>query len=220
MAQPYAAPICNQPITFPVGLTVNGCDAKLETVRIRRMPTRSLTTCRLARRSRLPGHTSLPVDLLRPRNAAASIRCPDPAVRRGAQLLSKRHGHREAAVHACAQSSPRTCEPTATRSTPTGSKPPRSLAQPGVNPRCLRREYELITHTSGGALEFNDQINDQNLLGANVNYTQAQRRPFNNTSAIAGAGTSPIGYMTGTGRPHVLRRSHGTGRSVPGQLVL
>jgi hypothetical protein len=60
-------------------------------------------------------------------------------------------------------------------------------------------QYILPTHTLGGALEFNDQINDQNLLGANLNYTTANVIRFNNTSAysscLSGLGCSPIGYL-------------------------
>jgi Carboxypeptidase regulatory-like domain len=56
-------------------------------------------------------------------------------------------------------------------------------------------QYDLMTHSVGGALDFNDQINDQNLVTADYNYTQAGVIRFNNTSAIAGAGTTPIGYM-------------------------
>ncbi|HKE36363.1 MAG TPA: TonB-dependent receptor, partial [Candidatus Baltobacteraceae bacterium] len=57
-------------------------------------------------------------------------------------------------------------------------------------------QYDLMTHSSGAALDFNDQINDQNLVTASYNYTQAGVIRFNNTSAIAGAGTTPIGYMS------------------------
>ncbi len=75
-------------------------------------------------------------------------------------------------------------------------------------------EYQLITHTIGGALEFNDQINDQNLLGANLNYTSANVTRFNNSSAIAGAGTSPIGYVSGGTSNLACHDSH-SGQTVP-----
>ncbi len=62
-------------------------------------------------------------------------------------------------------------------------------------------QYDLMTHTAGGALEFSDQINDQNLISANYNYSTANVIRFNNTSAFAsclsGSGCSPIGYMAG-----------------------
>ena len=45
-------------------------------------------------------------------------------------------------------------------------------------------QYQLITHTAGGALDFQDQLNDQNLLSLNGNYTTAGVIRFNNSSAI------------------------------------
>jgi hypothetical protein len=55
-------------------------------------------------------------------------------------------------------------------------------------------QYQLITHTAGGALDFQDQLNDQNLLSLNGNYTTAGVSRFNNSTAYGG--TSPIGYMS------------------------
>ncbi|MFY9886634.1 MAG: TonB-dependent receptor [Candidatus Cybelea sp.] len=64
-------------------------------------------------------------------------------------------------------------------------------------------QYLLITHTSGGSLSFNDQINDQNLIDLSGNYTSASVTRFSNNSAYAvclsGSGCSPIGYMAKTG---------------------
>jgi Carboxypeptidase regulatory-like domain/TonB-dependent Receptor Plug Domain len=62
-------------------------------------------------------------------------------------------------------------------------------------------DYELMTHTSGGALDFQDQLNDQNLLGLDGNYTTAGVIRWNNSSAYAGClgsciDGSPIGYMS------------------------
>jgi len=56
-------------------------------------------------------------------------------------------------------------------------------------------QYDLMTHTSGGALDFQDQINDQNLLSLNGNYTTAGVIRFNNSSAYGD--DSPIGFMAG-----------------------
>ncbi len=56
-------------------------------------------------------------------------------------------------------------------------------------------QYDLITHTSGGALDFQDQLNDQNLVTLDGNYVTAGVIRFNNSSALAG-NTSPIGYMS------------------------
>ncbi len=60
-------------------------------------------------------------------------------------------------------------------------------------------EYTLITHTSGGALSFQDQINAQNLISLDGNYTSASVDRFNNTSAYANclSSCSPIGYRAG-----------------------
>ncbi len=58
-------------------------------------------------------------------------------------------------------------------------------------------QYQLLTHTSGGALDFQDQINDQNLVSLDGNYTTAGVIRFNNATAYGGA--SPIGYMAKTG---------------------
>ncbi len=69
-------------------------------------------------------------------------------------------------------------------------------------------QYQLITHTSGGALDFQDQLNDQNLVSLDGNYTTAGVIRFNNSSAYAGCAPgffnypnacSPIGYMSGSG---------------------
>jgi hypothetical protein len=68
-------------------------------------------------------------------------------------------------------------------------------------------QYTLITHTAGGALSFQDQINDQNLIGIDGNYTTASVNRLNNTSAYLGCAPaqifqpnlcSPIGYMAKT----------------------
>ena len=58
-------------------------------------------------------------------------------------------------------------------------------------------QYQLITHTAGGALDFQDQLNDQNLLSLDGNYTTAGVTRFNNSTA--NGAVSPIGYMAKTG---------------------
>ncbi len=57
-------------------------------------------------------------------------------------------------------------------------------------------QYQLMTHTAGGALDFQDQLNDQNLLTVDGNYTTAGVIRWNNSSALAGVEDSPIGYMS------------------------
>ncbi len=66
-------------------------------------------------------------------------------------------------------------------------------------PSALAAQYQLITHTSGGALDFQDQINAQNLLSIDGNYTTASVIRFNNSSAYGAV--SPIGYMGKAGGP-------------------
>jgi hypothetical protein len=71
-------------------------------------------------------------------------------------------------------------------------------------PSATAAQYELITHTSGGALDFQDQINDQNLVSIDGNYTTAGVIRFNNSSAYSGClgacgAGSPIGYMAKSG---------------------
>ena len=46
-------------------------------------------------------------------------------------------------------------------------------------------QYQLITHTAGGALNFQDQLNDQNLITLDGNYTSATVIRFNNSTATA-----------------------------------
>jgi len=43
-------------------------------------------------------------------------------------------------------------------------------------------DYELITHTKGGELQFADQINPQHLIQATANYTTANVARFNNST--------------------------------------
>lgn len=71
-------------------------------------------------------------------------------------------------------------------------------------PSATAAQYQLLTHTAGGALDFQDQINDQNLISLDGNYTTASVIRFNNSSAYGGClGAcgfgSPIGYMSGSG---------------------
>ncbi|MDQ6930397.1 MAG: TonB-dependent receptor [Candidatus Eremiobacteraeota bacterium] len=54
------------------------------------------------------------------------------------------------------------------------------------------RDYELITHTRGGSLQFADQINSKNLLQATVNYTTASVSRYNNLTF----GTQPTTAAT------------------------
>jgi len=86
-------------------------------------------------------------------------------------------------------------------------------------PSAISSEYQLITHTRGGALEFQDQLNDQNLISLGGNYSTASTIRFNNYSGYAGCrGTcingSPIGYMSPGANGFNCLDSH-NGKAVP-----
>ncbi|HEY1883869.1 MAG TPA: TonB-dependent receptor [Candidatus Cybelea sp.] len=80
-------------------------------------------------------------------------------------------------------------------------------------------EYQLFTHTAGGALDFQDQLNSENLLTADGNYTTASVIRTNNSSAFAnclsGSGCSPIGYMQGNKCYNPVPTTGGKPQSVP-----
>ncbi len=57
--------------------------------------------------------------------------------------------------------------------------------------------YDLITHTAGGELQFADQLTDKHLIQLTANYTQASVVRFNNSGFTGG--TSPIGYISQSG---------------------
>ena len=61
-------------------------------------------------------------------------------------------------------------------------------------------QLQLFTHTSGGTLDFEDQINRQNLISLDGNYTTAGVIRVQNNTAFGGA--SPIGYMAKTGNTY------------------
>lgn len=57
--------------------------------------------------------------------------------------------------------------------------------------------YDLITHTAGGEIQYANQINSQHLIELTGNYTTADVSRYNNTGYIAGS--SPIGYISQNG---------------------
>jgi hypothetical protein len=79
-------------------------------------------------------------------------------------------------------------------------------------PSPISAQYLLLTHTSGGALNFQDQLNDQNLVSLDGNYTTANVTRFNNSSALGV--DSPIGYMSGGVGNFVCHDAH-NGNAVP-----
>jgi hypothetical protein len=64
----------------------------------------------------------------------------------------------------------------------------------GIPTTAASAQYDLMTHTSGGALDFQDQVNDQNLVSLDGNLTTASVIRFNNGNALGV--DSPIGYMS------------------------
>lgn len=62
----------------------------------------------------------------------------------------------------------------------------------GISPN-----YNLITHTTGGDLAYENQINDQNLVSFDSNYVQANTSRFNNTGYLAEV--SPVGLISKSG---------------------
>ena len=74
-------------------------------------------------------------------------------------------------------------------------------------------QYQLITHTAGGALDFQDQLNSQHLITLNGNYSTAAVVRLNNNSALAGVEDSPIGYMSGGAGGYVCYGNRGNNPS-------
>jgi hypothetical protein len=89
-------------------------------------------------------------------------------------------------------------------------------------------QYQLMTHTAGGALDFQDQLNDQNLVSLDGNYTTAGVIRFNNESAYAGCSPgffgfpdqcSPIGYMSNKSGAYTCYSPTGGSGSAAGSAV-
>ncbi len=83
----------------------------------------------------------------------------------------------------------------------------------GVPTNGAAAQYDLYTHTSGGALDFQDQLNDQNLISLSGNYSTASVIRFNNSSAFGP--DSPIGYMSSNGKGGYTCYDPGSGAAQP-----
>ncbi len=59
--------------------------------------------------------------------------------------------------------------------------------------------YDLITHTAGGELQFADQLTSAHLLELTANYTTANVIRFNNSGFTSGPSASPIGIVSDSG---------------------
>ncbi|MBV9736883.1 MAG: carboxypeptidase regulatory-like domain-containing protein, partial [Candidatus Eremiobacteraeota bacterium] len=64
-------------------------------------------------------------------------------------------------------------------------------------------DYELITHTKGGELQFADQINPQHLLQATANFTTANVSRFNNSTWSIGANPRVSSLVDANGNCYV-----------------
>lgn len=215
---PYAAPVCNQPITFPVGLTVNGCVPSSKGA-YTPYADQIAYNVPFGTPVATATHTSLPSIYFAPATPQHQFDAPIPLFDEGLNSYQNDTGIVKLQyTHALSQAAYVRVYGYTFYSDWLQTAP-LSGATDQTQPALPSPEYDLITHTSGGAVEFNDQINDQNLLGADVNYTQANVTRFNNTSALAGQGTSPIGYMSGSGNNFTCYdaapASAGGGKAVP-----
>jgi hypothetical protein len=62
---------------------------------------------------------------------------------------------------------------------------------------CCANNYLLNTHTTGGELQFSDQLNDKNLIQITSNYTSARVLRDNNTTNLTAG--NPFGIVAGNG---------------------
>jgi len=60
------------------------------------------------------------------------------------------------------------------------------------------KDYELISHTRGGEVQFASQLGAKNLLTATANYTTATVSRFNNSTFNTTAGTAATSFTDGT----------------------
>ncbi|HUN28909.1 MAG TPA: TonB-dependent receptor [Alphaproteobacteria bacterium] len=86
-----------------------------------------------------------------------------------------------------------------TQAGPDGVYSDYSFGVGGPTDGAIAANYDLITHTAGGELQFADQLNSQHLLQLTGNYTTATVSRFNNTGYIYSGGGSPIGYIADNG---------------------
>jgi hypothetical protein len=195
---PYANPVCNQPISFPVGLTVKGCvpgkggyfpyaDSIAYNV-----PFGTVIGT--------PGHTALPGVYSAPGTPQHQFDGPIPLYDNSLSPVSNDTGIAKLQYTYALSTSAYLRIYGYSFYSDWLQESPLYGGTGGAVPTVPSPEYQLYTHSAGGAVEFNDQINDQNLLGVDYNYTTANVTRFNNGSAIAGEGNSPIGYMAKTGK--------------------
>jgi Carboxypeptidase regulatory-like domain/TonB-dependent Receptor Plug Domain/TonB dependent receptor len=192
---PYAQPVCNQPISFPVGLTVKGC---VPSAKGGYFPYADSIAYNLPFGSVIgtPGHTALPGVYMAPGTPQHQFDGPIPLYDNSLSPVSNDTGIAKLQyTYALSTSAYLRIYGYSFYSDWLQESPLFGSTEEG-SPSVPSPEYQLYTHSAGGALEFNDQINDQNLLGVDYNYTTANVTRFNNSSAIATLGNSPIGFMS------------------------
>jgi hypothetical protein len=77
----------------------------------------------------------------------------------------------------------------------------------------LSPNYDLITHTAGGMLQYFNQLNDKNLLQFTGNYTHANVGRFNHVGGgSTGTGSTPLGLISldSSGNYHCWSASSGS----------
>ena len=211
---PYGAPLCNQKITFPVGLTVTGCTAAPGTAYA---PYADGVAYNLPFGSTVatPGHTALPGVYAAPDTPAHQFAGPIPLYDQSVTPLQNDTGVTKLQyTYALSSSAFLRAYGYTLYSDWLQTSPLFGSTGQGI-PSVPAAQYDLMTHSAGGALEFNDQVNDQNLVGADLNYTSASVVRFNNSSAIAGGNVSPIGYMSLGGNGSATCYDAHNGKSVP-----
>jgi hypothetical protein len=195
----YAQPTCNQPISFPVGLTVKGC---IPSSKGGYFPYADSIAYNLPFGTVIgtPGHTALPGVYSAPGTPQHQFDGPIPLYDNSLSPVSNDTGIAKLQYTYALSTSAYLRVYGYTFYSDWLQESPLFGSTGEGSPSVPSPEYQLYTHSAGGAVEFNDQINDQNLLGVDYNYTTANVTRFNNSSAIAGAGNSPIGYMAKSGK--------------------
>ena len=197
---PYAAPTCNQTINpFGGTFTVKGCAPTGATAYASYADGVAYNLPFGTPISTGPGHTTNPSVYLAPGAPAHQFNGPIPLYDQSLSPVSNDTGITKLQYTFALSSSAflRAYGYTLYSDWQQGS--PLYGGTGGGVPSTPAAQYLLFTHTAGGALEFNDQINDQNLIAADLNYTTASVIRFNNSSAIEGGNISPTGYMAKSG---------------------
>ncbi len=216
---PYAAPTCNQTISFPVGLTVKGCVPTGATYYPAYADNIAYNLPFGTTISTGSGHTTLPSIYQAPGTPPHQFNGQIPLYDQSLTPVSNDTGVTKLQyTYALSSSAYLRAYGYTLYSDWQQESPLFGGTDQGV-PSIPAAEYLLFTHTAGGALEFNDQINDQNLVGANFNYTTASVTRFNNSSAYAAclssAGCSPIGYISHNGASGTTCHDAHDGKAVP-----